>query len=332
MTFNNKTKIQDIPQWISTAGAIIGIMTLLFFMLLILMVVTIEDIDIVKAYSLIPIVLAVGIAISTSFIGGTAAAKGNIPIPFIKEYPMTFSVSGGIAVFFLTLMIENNMISKIESNTKIIGNNIMNKVENNAGKKERNNYHFKIRELKKEVSALRGNWEVVHKFNSSIIADKIQEGKSIAEALYSIPDEKINLGYKIEKYRYTGYAYIIVAEMLEKGSYKEILNKALFMLEEAQKYINQAKQERNGNASNNDEITYYKELDNHIRNDKVREGILYLKAIGYGIAIRNGDTDYKKKLEKIINELENEYGTYISDYKVKAAINSLIKGTENERE
>lgn len=110
---------QNVPKWVSIIGAVIGIITLFFFMLLVLLVIMLKA-DITKAKYLITIVLALGTAISTSFLSGAAAAKGSIPIWFTEKYPITFSTTGGIAVFFLVLIIGNTIYpeeTKTESNS-----------------------------------------------------------------------------------------------------------------------------------------------------------------------------------------------------------------------
>jgi hypothetical protein len=49
--------------------------------------------------------LALSVGLSSTFLGGTAAAKGGITLPFFRESPMSFAVTGGIAVFVIVLML-----------------------------------------------------------------------------------------------------------------------------------------------------------------------------------------------------------------------------------
>jgi hypothetical protein len=44
-------------------------------------------------------------ALSTAFIGGDAAANGHIPIPGASEHPVRFSMTGGLAVFVILILI-----------------------------------------------------------------------------------------------------------------------------------------------------------------------------------------------------------------------------------
>jgi hypothetical protein len=52
---------------------------------------------------LVVVVLAIGTALSTAFLGGSAAASGNVPI--FKNSPMKFTVTGGIAALLITLVL-----------------------------------------------------------------------------------------------------------------------------------------------------------------------------------------------------------------------------------
>jgi hypothetical protein len=52
---------------------------------------------------LVTVVLALGTALSSAFLGGTAAAAGKIPI--FKDSPMKFTVTGGIAAFVIVLVL-----------------------------------------------------------------------------------------------------------------------------------------------------------------------------------------------------------------------------------
>jgi hypothetical protein len=50
-------------------------------------------------------VLALGAALSGSFLGGSAAAEGKIPLPFVKDHPIAFSAGGGVAILVIVLVI-----------------------------------------------------------------------------------------------------------------------------------------------------------------------------------------------------------------------------------
>ena len=46
-------------------------------------------------------IVAFGAALASGFLGGEAAAKGSIPFRFATKHPLTFSMTGGIAVFVI---------------------------------------------------------------------------------------------------------------------------------------------------------------------------------------------------------------------------------------
>src|SRR5262245_109673 len=94
----------NIPRWIPVVGSLFGGATLLFLMLLIIMTVYGNEIP-KNSRFLVVAVLALGAALSSSFLGGSAAAKGHLPIPWAKEKPITFSVAGGIATFIIIMLI-----------------------------------------------------------------------------------------------------------------------------------------------------------------------------------------------------------------------------------
>lgn len=92
-----------IPPWFPIAGYISGILTLLFFMALIIVGVVLGRPFPADYKFIIVIVMAFGLALAVSFIGGSAAAGGKIP--FFKDSPVQFAVSGGIATFVIVLLI-----------------------------------------------------------------------------------------------------------------------------------------------------------------------------------------------------------------------------------
>ena len=93
-----------MPTWFPKAGYGSLILTLVFLISLVVadtLGFPVRD----SSRMLVVFVLAIGISAAASFVGGDAAAKGTIPFPFAKESPVTFSVSGGIAAFVITLLI-----------------------------------------------------------------------------------------------------------------------------------------------------------------------------------------------------------------------------------
>ncbi|HEX8131040.1 MAG TPA: hypothetical protein VF527_18200 [Pyrinomonadaceae bacterium] len=95
---------ESIPSWFSIAGAVFGAITLLFLMLLI--VLSLFDLVIPTTSRFILVAfLALSVGLSSTFLGGTAAAKGAISLPFFKEAPMSFALTGGMAVFVIVMVL-----------------------------------------------------------------------------------------------------------------------------------------------------------------------------------------------------------------------------------
>src|SRR6266851_292485 len=88
--------------WFAIAGYFTGILTLLFFMVIVIASMLGREVPTNARFAVVA-VLAFGAALSFAFIGGTAAAHGSIPIPFSEQRPIAFSVTGGIAVLIVVL-------------------------------------------------------------------------------------------------------------------------------------------------------------------------------------------------------------------------------------
>lgn len=106
-------KVQEtpaVPFWIAVAGAAFSGVTLAFLMALVLMATLGREIPCTSRF-LIVAVLAFGAALGSAFLGGSAAAKGEIPLPFAKEHPFQFSAAGGVAVLFIMLFTGNALFN-----------------------------------------------------------------------------------------------------------------------------------------------------------------------------------------------------------------------------
>jgi len=93
--------IRPFPSWFPIAGFITGALTLIFFMVISLLGMFPHAVPLDDRF-IVVIVLAFGLAMSFSFIGGSAAASGRIP--FFQKSPIRFSAGGGIAVFVVVLL------------------------------------------------------------------------------------------------------------------------------------------------------------------------------------------------------------------------------------
>jgi hypothetical protein len=93
-----------LSTWFSFAGAAFGALTLLFFMGLVAASLFGYQVPLDSRFSVI-VVLALGSALATSFLGGWAVAEGRIPIPLVRDHPLQFSAGGGTAVLILVLLL-----------------------------------------------------------------------------------------------------------------------------------------------------------------------------------------------------------------------------------
>ncbi len=96
------------PSWVQIAGVIFAAATLLFLMALVVTAVMGHETPASSGTRFLLIsVLAFGVALSAGFLGGNALAEGHLPIPFLKEKPLAFSVAGGVAVFVIVFFAGN---------------------------------------------------------------------------------------------------------------------------------------------------------------------------------------------------------------------------------
>ena len=94
----------DVPEWFWRAGVLFGALTLLFFMGLVIASLFAVEVPDSSRFSVV-VVLALGSALATSFLGGKAVAEGRIAIPFLQNHPLKFSTGGGIAVLIIILLL-----------------------------------------------------------------------------------------------------------------------------------------------------------------------------------------------------------------------------------
>ena len=101
----------SFPDWAPVAGIVAGGMTLVFFMVVVIMAIFGREVPPASRFPVIA-VLALGFAMTAAFVGGTAVAKGNLPVPWLQDKPVEFSVAGGIAVFIIVLFVGHTLYSR----------------------------------------------------------------------------------------------------------------------------------------------------------------------------------------------------------------------------
>jgi hypothetical protein len=97
----------DRPAWIPIVGYVSGTITLLYLMGLATYFALLHPEATLSpsAGYLLSAILALGVALAFSFIGGDAAAKGRLSIPQLDQHPVEFAVVGGIGVFVLVFFL-----------------------------------------------------------------------------------------------------------------------------------------------------------------------------------------------------------------------------------
>ena|GEM_PF-5770408 len=105
----------QFPLWAPKAGVIIGSATLVFLMILVFMTLFGAVIDQATRY-LIVAILALGTALATSFLSGSAAAEGKLPFS-LSGKPITFSVTGGIATFVIVFSLVSFLWKPADTGT-----------------------------------------------------------------------------------------------------------------------------------------------------------------------------------------------------------------------
>jgi hypothetical protein len=97
--FGKRPTEANIPNWFPIVGAIFAAVTVLFLMVVFVVGLPVDG----SRRLILNILIALCVAASGAFLGGTAAAKGKIP--FFKKLPVEFSAVGGIGIFVVVLMI-----------------------------------------------------------------------------------------------------------------------------------------------------------------------------------------------------------------------------------
>ena len=96
-------RMQQAPKWLQPAGLAVGLLTLIFFMGLVGASVYGKVVPEGGKFPVV-IVLALGTALSASFLTGHATMTGQIPF-FGDKYPLAVSLGGGFAILILILLV-----------------------------------------------------------------------------------------------------------------------------------------------------------------------------------------------------------------------------------
>lgn len=101
-----------VPAWFAKAGYVALVITLLFFMAITVAAVLGKPVP-DNSRMLVVFIFAISVAAAMTFLGGSAIAKGSIPLPFVQENPIKFTVGGGIAAVLILLLIGYYVYGKV---------------------------------------------------------------------------------------------------------------------------------------------------------------------------------------------------------------------------
>jgi hypothetical protein len=105
----------EIPKWFPIAGFCCIVLAIVFLMAMIALDREIRD----NNRMLVVFVLALTVAAAQAFLGGAAAANGQIPIPWIEESPVKFSITGGGAAFVIVLLLGYWTYARVPDDKKV---------------------------------------------------------------------------------------------------------------------------------------------------------------------------------------------------------------------
>lgn len=90
---------RGVPGWFPVAGVAFTAITIVFLMYMLIAGPPIE----VQKKVIFDVLVAICVAASAAFLGGTAVASGKIP--FFRNAPIEFSSVGGVAIFIVVLLL-----------------------------------------------------------------------------------------------------------------------------------------------------------------------------------------------------------------------------------
>lgn len=100
-----ETSAAKTPAWFPIAGFVSGVVTLLFFMGLVLVSMLWDKTVPQGGKWAATVVLSLGVGLASSFLGGSARASGKLKIPFMKDNPVGFAIVGGGAMTLIFILI-----------------------------------------------------------------------------------------------------------------------------------------------------------------------------------------------------------------------------------
>lgn len=99
--------------WAIVAGFVTAAVTLLFFMGLVFAAIFGHQVPCGSRF-IVVIIFALSAAMAASFLGGSAAARGHIPLGGARAHPVAFGVGGGIAVLLIVTVLGSYLYANSE--------------------------------------------------------------------------------------------------------------------------------------------------------------------------------------------------------------------------
>ncbi len=196
--------------WMLITGGVFGVITLLFFMAVVLMSIYGREVPSGSRF-LVVIVMSFGVALASGFIGGHVAgqltsATSNKPFPGVWKV----TVGGGIAAFFIALALGSYLY-------------VREKPDSSEG--ERN-----VDSIRNSINNTIADFNRISEEGEKPRRRVLSEAPIFATLLSSIDEGDLRAEWRIMKYEYAGIAYTMAAYCAPASQKSEYAEKALSSL------------------------------------------------------------------------------------------------------
>jgi TIR domain len=183
---------RSAPLWVPVCGLLIGLLTLLFFMYLVLR----EGSVPCDRHVPVIIVLALGAAMAYAFIGGWATAEGKLPIDPHLSNVITVSAGGGIAVLLALIVLGVKLYPC--PTVPPPGHQCPPKTDAD----------LLVDTYTSDIGTLRGTAEARNPDWESRVRE---EGLTLAKSIGEIDEERLTVARKVARHEYKAWALLMVA-------------------------------------------------------------------------------------------------------------------------
>jgi hypothetical protein len=185
---------QSAPLWVPVCGLLIGLLTLLFFMYLVLK----EGPVPCDRHVPVIIVLALGAAMAYAFIGGWATAEGKLPVAPHFSNVITVSAGGGIAVLLALIILGVKLYPCPPPPVPPPGHQCPPKTDADQ----------LVDTYASDIGTLRGTAEARNPDWQSRVRE---EGLMLAKSIGEIDEERLTVARKVARREYKAWALLMVA-------------------------------------------------------------------------------------------------------------------------